>query len=240
MDVAPFRTVYRFGRFIPDLDRGALFLGGTQIDLRPKSFGVLRFFVENPGRLLDRDTIMAAIWPGTTIAEEGVDQCVRDIRRALGGEAQFFLRTVPKRGYIFTAAVSISGGGSQLSADGSHTWSARPVVVVMPFGSLTPSEMYLASGLTDELVTALARLRSLSVICPQESHQPRNSRAIEGARPTGFGAEYTLEGRVRSAGRRVRINARLVSPATKSILWANRYEGDVAEPSAFKILPRNR
>jgi adenylate cyclase len=235
MDIDPSRTVYLFGRFILDLDRGALFLEGEQIDLRPKSFGMLRFFVDNPGRLLDRDTIMEAIWPGTTIAEEGVIQCVRDIRRALGDEARSVLKTVPKRGYIFTAAVS--GRGTPLSTEGSHISNVRPVVVVLPFRSSTTSEMYLAAGLTDELVTSLARFRSLSVICPGENRRPRLSLVIDGAGPTGFGrglgAEYLLEGRVKSSGRPVRVNARLVSPATETVLWSDRYEGDVTEP--FRI-----
>src|ERR1700760_2080157 len=107
MHVPP--LAYHFGRFTLDLDKGALFLEGDRIDLRPKSFGMLRLFVENPGRLLDRGTILDAIWPGTAVAEEGVAQCIRDIRRALRDETQSVLKTIPKRGYIFTAAVSTFG-----------------------------------------------------------------------------------------------------------------------------------
>ena len=60
----PPRMVYRFDRFTLDLARGAL-LGpeGAELPLRPKSFALLRLLVENAGRLLDRDTIMAAVWP---------------------------------------------------------------------------------------------------------------------------------------------------------------------------------
>ena len=100
-------AAYRFDRFTLDLARGAL-LGryGAEVPLRPKSFALLRLLAENPSRLLDRDTIMAAVWPDVIVSDESIAQCVRDIRKALGDEAGRLLRTVPKRGYLFAAEVS--------------------------------------------------------------------------------------------------------------------------------------
>ena len=78
-------AAYRFDRFTLDLARGAL-LGpdGAEVPLRPKSFALLRLLVENPSRLLDRDAIMAAVWPDVVVSDELIAQCVRDIRKALG------------------------------------------------------------------------------------------------------------------------------------------------------------
>jgi len=90
---------YRFGRFVLDLNRGALLaLDGTELPLRPKSFALLQLFVENAGRLLDRDTIMGAVWPDVFVTDDSITQCVGDIRRALGDEAQRLLRTIPRQG----------------------------------------------------------------------------------------------------------------------------------------------
>src|SRR5262245_65820012 len=101
------RAAYRFDRFTLDPERGAL-LGpeGTELTLRPKSFALLQLFVENAGRLLDRDAIMTAVWPDVFVSDDSITQCVRDIRRALSDEAQTLLRTVPRRGYLFAAEVS--------------------------------------------------------------------------------------------------------------------------------------
>jgi class 3 adenylate cyclase/predicted ATPase len=101
------RAAYRFDRFTLDPDRGAL-LGpdGTELTLRPKSFALLQLFVENAGRLLDRDAIMNAVWPDVFVSDDSITQCVRDIRRAFGDESQTLLRTVPRRGYVFAAEVS--------------------------------------------------------------------------------------------------------------------------------------
>ncbi len=101
------RAAYRFDRFTLDPDRGAL-LGpdGAELTLRPKSFALLQLFVENAGRLLDRDAIMTAVWPDVFVSDNSITQCVRDIRRAFGDESQTLVRTIPRRGYVFSAEVS--------------------------------------------------------------------------------------------------------------------------------------
>src|SRR3954449_968671 len=102
-------VAYCFDRFTLDLPRGTLLApDGAELPLRPKSSALLRLLVENAGRLLDRDAIMAAVWPHVFVTDDSIAQCVRDIRRALGDGAGRLLRTVPRRGYLLTAEVSTS------------------------------------------------------------------------------------------------------------------------------------
>ena len=115
----PPRAVYCFDRFTLDLARGALLApGGAELALRPKSFALLRLFVENTGCLLDRDTIMGRVWPGVFVTEDSITQCVRDIRRVLGDERGRLLRTVPRRGYLLAVEVTSAppaAGGLEMS-----------------------------------------------------------------------------------------------------------------------------
>jgi predicted ATPase/DNA-binding winged helix-turn-helix (wHTH) protein len=98
-------AAYRFGRFALDLQRGVLLADDAERTLRAKSFALLRLFVENAGRLIDRDEIMRVVWPGVFVTDDSIAQCVRDVRRALGDDGQQFLRTLPRRGYRFIAPV---------------------------------------------------------------------------------------------------------------------------------------
>ena len=92
--------VYRFGRFTLDNHKGVLLSpDGQEIALRPKALQLLRLLVESAGEVLDRDRIMRSVWPEVTIGDDGITQCVRDIRRALGDEAQRIVRTLQERGY---------------------------------------------------------------------------------------------------------------------------------------------
>jgi class 3 adenylate cyclase/predicted ATPase len=126
----PPRAVYRFERFTLDLSRGALLAAnGAELPLRPKSFALLRLLVENAGRLLDRDAIMAAVWPDVFVTDDSITQCVREIRRALGDEPPRLLRTVQRRGYLFTAEVSRAGPAAAVpegAAPIEGTGSQRP------------------------------------------------------------------------------------------------------------------
>jgi TolB-like protein/DNA-binding winged helix-turn-helix (wHTH) protein/rhodanese-related sulfurtransferase len=72
---------------------------GNPIVLRPQCFAVLRHLIENAGRLVTKDELMAAVWPGTAVTDDSLVQCVHEIRRALGDDDHAILKTVPKRGY---------------------------------------------------------------------------------------------------------------------------------------------
>ena len=88
--------------------RGTLLTtSGKELHLRNKAFRLLCLFLENAGCLLDRSTINQTIWPDVTVSDDGITQCVRDIRRALGDDTQAIIKTVPRRGYIFAANVNV-------------------------------------------------------------------------------------------------------------------------------------
>jgi adenylate cyclase len=94
-------SIHRFGGFTLDNHRDVLRSpDGQEIALRPKALQLLCLLVENAGEVIDRDRIMRSVRPEVTISDDGITQCVRDIRRALGDEAQRIVRTLPKRGYV--------------------------------------------------------------------------------------------------------------------------------------------
>jgi len=97
----------RFDGFEFDLRRGELQgLGGIAIPLRPKAESLLRQFLAHPGRLLSKDELMAAVWPAAVVTDDSLVQCVGELRTALDDHAQRVIRTVPRRGYRFEAAVA--------------------------------------------------------------------------------------------------------------------------------------
>lgn len=104
MQRAAHRT-YTFGEFHLDLARASLFRGADEIKLRPKSFDVLKYLTENQGRLVSKDELIESVWNGTAVTDDSLVQCLKDIRRALGDDAQQIIRTVPRRGYIFEKEV---------------------------------------------------------------------------------------------------------------------------------------
>lgn len=100
-------AVLRFAGFEFDLRRGELRgPDGAAIALRPKADALLRQFLAEPGRLLGRETLMAALWPATVVTDDSLVQCVGELRGALGDRGQQLIQTVPRRGYRLEATVA--------------------------------------------------------------------------------------------------------------------------------------
>jgi predicted ATPase/DNA-binding winged helix-turn-helix (wHTH) protein len=96
---------YRFGEFTLDVGRGFVLKGGEEIKLRPKVYETLKYMVEHPGRLIGKQELIQAVWPDAFVTDDSLVQCTVELRRALDDHAQEFVKTVPRRGYIFTARV---------------------------------------------------------------------------------------------------------------------------------------
>jgi len=108
MDTAVHRA-FRFAGYTLDVTRGALRNGEHAIELRPKSFEVLRYLVENAGRLISKDEIIRAVWSNVVVSDESLTRCISDVRAALADERQRIIKTVPRRGYIFDVPVLETG-----------------------------------------------------------------------------------------------------------------------------------
>lgn len=96
---------FEFDQFVFDPMVGQLLREGREVPLRPKSLEVLRLLVVNAGQLVTKDQLFATVWSNTVVTDDALVQCVRDIRVALSDDQQRMVRTIPRRGYIFTATV---------------------------------------------------------------------------------------------------------------------------------------
>ena len=133
---------------------------GDHVELRPRSFAVLRLLAENAGRLVTKDEIIQKVWDDVAVTEDSLTQCVADIRRALGDEERRVLRTVPRKGYTLVAAPS----GAPLAGPASD----RPSLAVMPFLSIGCEDL-LGIGVATEIINELARNRDLRLVARDSS-----------------------------------------------------------------------
>src|SRR3979490_3105357 len=85
--------------------RGCVLKAGEEIKLRPKVFETLKYLVEHPGRLIGKPELMQAVWPDAFVTDDSLVQCTLELRRALDDRSQQLLKTIPRRGYLFSADV---------------------------------------------------------------------------------------------------------------------------------------
>jgi adenylate cyclase len=107
----------------------------------------------------------------------------------------------------------------------------KPSIAVLAFQNMSgdPQQEYFADGMVEEIITGLSRIKWLFVIARNSSFAYKG-KAVD-VRQVGreLGVRYVLEGAVRKAGNRVRINAQLLEAETGAHLWADRYEGKLED-----------
>jgi DNA-binding winged helix-turn-helix (wHTH) protein/predicted ATPase len=91
-----------------ELENEWAWCGDQRLELMPKTFAVLRQLVDNPGRLITKDELLATVWGGTIVSESALTSCIRDLRKALrdSSRAPRYIETVHRRGFRFIGPVS--------------------------------------------------------------------------------------------------------------------------------------
>jgi TolB-like protein/class 3 adenylate cyclase len=107
----------------------------------------------------------------------------------------------------------------------------KPSIAVLPFNNMSddPSQNYFADGMTEDLITDLSKVSGLFVIARNSSFSYKGQQVKVRQVAEDLGVRYVLEGSVRRAGDQVRINAQLIDATTGGHLWADRYDGTLAD-----------
>jgi TolB-like protein/Tfp pilus assembly protein PilF len=108
---------------------------------------------------------------------------------------------------------------------------AQPSIAVLPFVNMAgdPEQDFLAEGLTEDIITALARLRWLFVIARNSTFTYKGQAVDVRQVAQELGVRYVVEGSVRTAGERIRVTAQLIDAETGKHIWAERYDRDVQD-----------
>ncbi len=109
--------------------------------------------------------------------------------------------------------------------------SEGPSVAVLAFANMSgdPEQEYFADGIAEDIITDLSKVSGLTVIARNSSFAYKGRSVDIRAVGRELGVGHVLEGSVRRAGQRVRVTAQLIDAATGAHLWADRYDGDLAD-----------
>lgn len=246
-------NIYEFGEFRLDTAKRVLRrLDGTPVPLTPRVFETLLYMVEHHDAVLDKERIMAVVWPDSIVEENNLAQAISKLRQVFGETpgSHSYVVTVPGRGYRFVAEVNkrTEDAGSRphlehaTAEESIGTVPTRvPIpeksIAVLPFDNLSDDKQnaYFAVGVQDEIMSNLARIADLKVISRTsanlyKSGNGRNSREIG----QQLGVAHLLEGNVQRLGNRLRVNAQLIDARTDTHLWAQTYDRDVADLFAIQ------
>ncbi len=121
--------------------------------------------------------------------------------------------------------------GSPAAPTSAPSLPDRPSIAVLPFANMSgdPDQDYFADGIAEDIITALSRARWLFVIARNSSFSYKGRNVDVKVVGRELGVRYVLEGSVRKAMSRVRITGQLIEAATSLHLWADRFDGEMAD-----------
>jgi TolB-like protein/Tfp pilus assembly protein PilF len=235
-------VIHEFGGYRLDASRRQLFAAdGQPVTLTSRVFDTLLYFVEHRGELLDKATLMQAVWPDTVVEENNLNQAISALRRALGEkrDEHRFIVTDPGRGYRFVAEVRTGPDDRKFTTEPApqrNPTHSKLSIAVLPFVNMSedPTNEYFSDGIAEELLNHLAKLPDLHVAGRMSSFYFK--RKNEDYRRVGekLNVAHVLEGGVRKAGNRVRITAQLVKVSDGYHLWSESYDRELDDIFAIQ------
>jgi TolB-like protein/Flp pilus assembly protein TadD len=235
----PAARLLRFGPFELDTRAGELRKRGTSLTLKGQPLQVLEILLRHSGDIVTREELRAHLWTSDTFVdfEHSLHNAIARLRDTLGDSAAAprFIQTLPRRGYRFVIAVeSIDGefGGAPTSRTTAQSRAPEiRALAVLPLVDLSgdPAQGYFADGMTEALITSLAKIGKLRVISRTSVMPYRATRKSLPRIARELNVDAVLEGSVLRSGERVRITAQLIHAQSDQHLWAESYERDLRD-----------
>jgi TolB-like protein/Tfp pilus assembly protein PilF len=218
------RNEVAFGPFRLDIGRRTLHRDGIFVALGVRAMDILCALVEAKGNLVTKDDLMDNVWRGIVVDENNIQVQISALRRVLGNDqGHRYVLTVPGRGY------RLERGCFEQAIEPLPT--NKPSLAVLPFQNIggNSEQDYFADGIVDDIITALSRMRWLTVIARGSSFTYKN-RAV-GIELIGqqLGVRYVLKGSVRIAANQIRVVGHLIDTSTGVHLWSDSFNSELAD-----------
>ena len=234
-----------------DTDRRELCRGPDRVAIEPQVFDLLVYLVENRERVVSKDDLIAAIWEGRIVSESTLTSRINAARKAIGdsGQDQKLIRTISRKGFRFVGTVRSQRAGSESPDNASHPADEvneasrsilspldRPAIAVLAFTNMSgeSEQEYFSEGISEDIITALSKLRWFYVIARNSSFIYKGKAVHVEQVGDELGVGYVVEGSVRKEGDRVRITAQLNEVSTGIHIWAERYDRSLADVFAVQ------
>jgi len=222
-----------------DLDRRELIRGSEPVPLEPQVFDLLACLICNRDRVLSKDDLIAAVWGGRIVSDSTLTSRINAARKAVGdsGVEQRLIRTYARKGFRFVGEVrelasEPTGSGGTDSLPGAlPELRGKPRIAVLPFMNLggDAEQEYFADGITEDIIAALTRHRSVLVIARNSTFALRGQSGDARSIGRDLGADYLVGGSVRRMAGRVRITVELVETEGGQQLWAEQFDRALEE-----------
>lgn len=210
-----------FGSFVFDRASATLWQGDELAPVGGRGTAILDALLQADNAVVTKAALMDRAWPGTIVEEGNLAVQIATLRKVLGRrpDGSEWISTVARVGYRL-----VRDGGAAKD-------TGRPAIAVLPFLNMSSDteQDYFADGLVEDLITGLSRFKTFAVVARNSSFVYKG-RAVDMRQVSReLGVRYLLEGSVRRVDERIRVSAQLIDGTSGSHLWAENFDGRVAD-----------
>jgi TolB-like protein len=239
-----------FVNHVLDTDRRELSCGGEGVPVEPQVFDLLLYLLENRHRVVSKDDVFEHVWEGRIVSESTLTSRINAVRNAVGdtGKEQRLVRTIARKGFRFVGEVCVQdelsvdeipvqAPGDEAEQPGPALSALdRPAIAVLSFINMSGemAQEYFSDGISEDIITALSKLRWFYVIARNSSFVYKGRSVHLKQIGAELGVDYVVEGSVRKDGDWVRITVQLNDVTTGSHIWAERYDRSLADVFAVQ------
>src|SRR5215813_9979960 len=190
----------RFGLFEVDLRAGELRKQGVKIKLQEQPLQILVMLLQHPGQVVTREQLRARLWPADTFVDfdHGLNKAMNKLREALAdsADAPRFIETIARRGYRFIGCLVSSPVRMES-------------IAVLPLENLSrdPEQEYFAEGMTEALITTLAKIGALRVVSRTTAMLYKQTDKSLPQIARELNVDAVVEGTVQRSGEQVCVSA---------------------------------
>jgi TolB-like protein len=221
---------FEFGPFVFDAQSGSLQREGRPVALNVRGAALLTALLEANGKPVTKAQLLDAAWPDLAVEESNLTVQIAALRRLMsaGSDGIDWVVTVPRVGYRFAA-------GTEHHADPAEAQTGvGAAVVVLPFEILGDAVgQYLADGITDDVIAALAQCRWLRVASRGVSFAQRNRPRDPRALGADLAVDFIVDGTIRRSSDHMRLSVHLTEVASGTTIWSEHF--DFAEAELFAV-----
>ena len=224
-------VLFLFNNYTLDSERRELRAGSAAITIEPQVFDILLYLIQNRDRVVSKDDLIGSVWGGRIVSESTLTSRINAVRKAVGdsGKKQNFVRTFARKGFRFVAPVEIKDKDVKAAGEQDHVVLAvpqKPSIAVLPFSNMSsdPDQDFFVDGITEEIITALSRVRWFFVIARGSAFAYKRTETDPTEIARELGVRYILMGSVRRAGDQIRVSAQLIDGNSRGNVWARSYD----------------
>ena len=230
---------YRFDDYLLDTGLFLLLRAGDRVEIQPQVLKLLVYLIENRDRVNTRAELLEKFFGQRVVTDNALTVRIRDLRRAVGDTTRPFkvVETVPGIGYRFIASVETlsyltsetgrANGHVELGGEGESfepLLRSKPSIAILPFEVIGDADPTIAKGLVHDLITRIARTRTMLVIARGTAFQFSSGNLDVNALGRKLGVTYIVQGAIQVSGDKMRLSVAIASVETREEFWSEQYD----------------